>query len=287
MSISPSLSSWRCAAPFSGNWRPWRHSVRLELLVPGPQRRGHGLEVGIGGRLLQHLRVGGQVDQRLLQEGGAQEVADAGVRQPAGVLLRPVQQRRRRARHGCRVADARRVVDEDDLRHAPGHRQAVHRRGEVDHVGALLRGVDVAEVGQRLRHRAEQQALLLHVQQVRAVDPDEVDAAVAVAAGGLLGDHAGHGLGRVLQAHVLHADAVFRLHLLAHPGDEGVGLLVAGPGVPEHRLAARLGDDLLPGGQRLRLQQRGGATARPRPGQRAGGIGVVAWLSVFRGAQFD
>ena len=35
MSISPSFSSWRCAAPFSGNCRPWRQSI-------GRSRSYHG-----------------------------------------------------------------------------------------------------------------------------------------------------------------------------------------------------------------------------------------------------
>ena len=263
MSISPSLSSWRCAEPLSGKLLALAPQRGLELVVPGPQRRGDLREARVGGRHLQHRRIGDQVDQRLLQKGRPEEVADLRMREPAGMASRPLQHRRRGARQLRRVPKARRVVHEDDLRQAPRHRQAIDRRREVDQVGALVGHVHVLEVRQRLRDRAVQQPLLLHGEEVRPVDPDQVDRAALVAAGRFLRDHAGHGLGGVLEARVDQVHAVARLDLLADPGDEGIGFLVARPGIPVDGLAACLAEDRLPGRGRLRHgpgrgQERGG-----------------------------
>ena len=169
--------------------------------------------------------------------------------------LRPREQFRHRPGH---VLHPHRLVDEHDLRHAPRRLVAVVRDREVDDVGALAHRVDQPPVRQALDERAVEELLLLHREEVRAVDPDQVDAAAAVASGRLLRDHARHRLGGVLELDVVHLHAVALLDLGADPADERVGLLVAGPRVPVHRLAARARDDLVP-----RLRER-------RPGCRKG-----------------
>ena len=108
-------------------------------------------------------------------------------------------------------------------------------------------GVDVAEVRQVLHERAEQQILRLHRGEVLAVDPDQVDRAALGRAGGLFGDDARHRLGGVGELDVDQIDAVALLHLIADPLDVGVDLRIAAPGVPVHRLAARLRERVVPG----------------------------------------
>ncbi len=218
--------------------------VRVQRLEIGPQRRGR---LGEGGaarrRLLQDRRVRREFDEDLLQERRADEVGRRGVGEAARVRLGPVEEGGDAAR---RLVDPGAVVDEVDLGHAPGRLEALGRHGEVDPRGRLAREVDQPVVGQALGEGPEQQAVLLHGGEVLAVDPDEVDRAALVSPGRLLGQHAGDRLGRVGELHVAQRDAVVGGDPLADPGDVGVDPLVAAPGVPEHGLAARLGDDVVP-----------------------------------------
>ena len=227
----------------------------MQGVQEGPQRLGrHGRRVRVD-RLLEDRGVVEQLDQRLLQEGAAQEVGRLRVAEASRVLLAPGQKLLdgpRRLRH------QRAVVDEDHLRHAPGRFEIIDRHGEVDPRGRLVVQIDQRIVGQRLGPGIQQQPLALHGREVLAIDPDEIDAAAAVLAGGLLGQNAAHGVRGIGELHMLQFDAVALLHHSARPGDVGVDAVVPAPGVPVDRLALGLGDDLLPALIRgLRAKRRG------------------------------
>ena len=146
----------------------------------------------------------------------------------------PVQHRRHRAGWSIHAGA---VEQKHDPRHAPRHCQPVHRHREIGHGGGFALAIDQGGIGQRVHDRAKQQILLFHRQEVRAIDPDEIDRPAAVAPGRLLGHHAGHRLGRVTQPHMLHAHVMQHPHPLVGPGDERVGAVVPGPRVPGDRLA--------------------------------------------------
>ena len=210
-----------------------------------PERPGDLFHLGVAGhRLLQEGGIWRQLDEHLLQEGGAEEVRRVGIGEAAGIGLRPVEQRRDRAGG---LGDPGGLVDEVQLGHAPGRFQAVGGHGEVHQGGGLVGEIDQREVGQRLGEGAVEQAVVLHGGEVLAVDPDEVDGAALVLAGGALGQHAGDRIGGVGQLHVADHDAVIVPDPFAHPGDVGVDTFVAAPGVPVDRLALGGLDDLGPG----------------------------------------
>jgi hypothetical protein len=66
---------------------------------------------------------------------------------------------------------------------------------------------------------------------------------------------------------VVELNSEARLHLLADPGDVGVDLLVAAPGIPVDRLAARLGQRVGPGIRRRRSGCQGAERKREQSPQ--------------------
>ena len=232
--------------------------MRLHRLQPVPKGRRRGREVALRNRALQDVRIGRQLDQDLLEERAADEVRRCRIGEASRIGLHPVEQGRHRAR---RLRHARRIVEKDELGHAPGRLKTLGRDREVDQGGGLALGVDVAKIRQRFGKGPEQQVLPFERGEILAVDPDQVDGAVAVAAGCLLGDDPADRLGGIGQLDVHELDAVALRDLLADPGDVGVDLLVAAPGVPVHGLAPGCGQGLVPGicpGRRRRHQHQRG-----------------------------
>ena len=132
----------------------------------------------------------------------------------------------------------RAIAEEGELRHAPGRFEAFGSFREIDARRGLAVDVDEGEVRQVFGEGAEQQLLLLHDAEVLAIDPDEVGAALRSRLH--LVAHAAHGFRRVGELHMLERDAVARLQFVARPGDIGVDLRRAGPGIEIDRLPPRL-----------------------------------------------
>jgi hypothetical protein len=139
---------------------------------------------------------------------------------------------------GRRLGQGGAVVDQDELGHAPGALEALGRLGEVDQRGGLARGVDQREVRQVEGEGAVEEVVLLHGEEVLAVDPDQVDRPAAGLPGGLLGEHAGDRFAGVGELDVDQVDAVAVAHFVAGPGDVVVDLGGAAPGVEIDGLAA-------------------------------------------------
>ncbi len=224
--------------------------VRVQRIERRPQRRsGGGEDIGAVGRV-ERFAVGRRFDQHLLDEGRAVKRRWLRVGETAGGLLRPLQQL---GDAGRRFGHTRAVGVEGELRHAPRRFHAFDRFRKIDARRRLAGGVHRGVARQLLAPGAEQQALFLHRQKVLAVDPHQIDRAVAAAAGGLLCAHALHGLGGVGDLDVLELDAPALRQLARGPLQVGVDALTAGPGVHENRLALGGGFDLRPGvGGRLR-----------------------------------
>ena len=106
-----------------------------------------------------------------------------------------------------RLRNARRVVEEDELRHAPGGLQPIGGHGEVENRRRFALDVDVSEIRQILNERTEEQILFLHRGKILAIDPDEIDRTALVAAGCLLGEHPRHRLGGVGEFDMFERDA--------------------------------------------------------------------------------
>ncbi len=180
---------------------------RVELVEPGPERRRFGGEAGVGRRQQQQLGIPGKGVERLLQEGVADEVRRRRVGEAAGMRARPRQQVGDPAR---RIGKTRLVVEQDELGLAPGRFETLDRHGEVERHGGVGRWIEVARVRQQLGEGSGKQALGLHRREVFAIDPDQVDRALVLLAGGLLGQHAGHRLGGVGELHMAQRDAPSR-----------------------------------------------------------------------------
>ena len=223
--------------------------VRVQGVQVGPQRRaGAGQRLGCEG-LVQRAAVGVELQQRLLQEGGADEGRRARVGHAAGVGARKVGQRGHAAR---RVGHALAVGIQRELGHAPRCFQPFHRFRKIGARGRLAHHINVLEVRQALGKRAKQQALALHRQEIFTVDPHHIDGATGQLASGFFTAHALHSLGCVGQLHVLHLDAVAAAHFARCPLQVGVGAVTAAPGVHEDFLPARLGLNRGPGRAGLR-----------------------------------
>src|SRR5439155_12219479 len=97
-----------------------------------------------------------------------------------GMLLRPRQKLRHRMRN---VGDAAAVVNEHDLRAPPRRREAVDGNREVDDVRSNMRRVDVAIIRKLRAEGAIQQTLLPEREEVRAIEPQEIDRSIYIAAG--------------------------------------------------------------------------------------------------------
>jgi hypothetical protein len=137
-------------------------------------------------------------------------------------------------------------MQENNLGHPPRHSISVYGNREVHEVGRFPVGVDIAPVRQPFSEGAEQKAPVPHGQEVRAVDPDQVHTSTAVAAGRLLGHDPRHRLRRVIELGVLDVHAIALGRQITDPGDEGIRLRVASPGVEIDLLATGGIDDLLP-----------------------------------------
>ena len=230
---------------------------RIELVEIGEEGGGDLVEHRLVDRLQQHGTVADELGQHLLEEGRAGEVRRLRIGEAAGMGLRPVEQRACRARHVGRLGFGR-VVEKDQLGHAPWAFESHDGNGEVDAHGWLALGVDIAPVGQRLRPAGRHQQLLpLHRGEILAIDPDEIDRARIVDAGRLLGHHLGDRAGGVVQLDVDDADAVALLEDAACPVDIGVDVLGTAPAVEIDRLAARLVKHGGPVG-RVRVLREGG-----------------------------
>ena len=231
------------------------HRVKLVEIVE--QRLGDRREIGLHHGFEKHRPVGDELGQDLLEEGRADEVRRLRIGEAARIGLRPVKQRLRGGRQGGCVG-AGRIVEEDQLGHAPGAFQPLDLHGEIGADGRLVLDVDIAPVGQLLGPAGrEEQTLPLHRGEVLAVDPDEVDGARVILAGRLLGDHGRHRAGGVLELHMHDLDAVPLAQLGAGPFDVGVDVFRTAPGVPVYGLAARLVEHGGPVGRLRFVGQRG------------------------------
>ena len=102
--------------------------IRVRGIEPGEERRRGRLEGGVGRRLLQDSWVRRQVDEKLLQEGRADEIGRLRIGEAAGILRNPFAEGGGGER---RLVEPGGIVEEDQPRHAPGRLQAVDRLGEV------------------------------------------------------------------------------------------------------------------------------------------------------------
>ena len=216
---------------------------RIELVEIGPERCRLAGEIRFGDGLGEPRGIVGQLVERLLQESGAGEIRRGGIGESAGMGLGPGEQRRHAAR---RIRHPRRIVDEHDLGHAPGRLQTFHRHGEIHRRGRLSRDIHQTVARQHLGEGTEEQALALHGGEIGAVDPDEIDRAAIRFPGGLLRQHPGDRLAGIRELHLAQGDAVIGLKPPRRPGDEGVDLGIAAPGIEIDRLALGLGQGLAP-----------------------------------------
>jgi len=110
-------------------------------------------------------------------------------------------------------------VHEHELRHAPGGFEVVDRLAEIERGGGFANGIDQRVVGRILRPRAEQQSVGFQGAEILAIDPDQIDGAVSVAPGCLLGEYPSDDGRGVVNLDVFHSDAVARFGLLGGPTD--------------------------------------------------------------------
>ena len=236
--ISPSSISRIC----SGLLAEPPHQ-RMQGVEIAPERRRDVGEAGVVDRLLQYRRVRCQLDQRLLEKCRAEEIGRLGIGEAAGMRRCPGQQVGYAAR---RLGNMGGIVHEHHLRHAPGRLKPVDGHGEIDRRRRLAGDIDERIVRQFFGPRPVKQPVRLHRRKILAVDPDEIDRAARVATRRLFGDDARHRLGGIAELHMLHGDAIALRHQLADPGDIGVDLLVARPGIPVDRLPLGVRDDRRP-----------------------------------------
>ena len=94
----------------------------MKLIQIGEKGRAERLEIRVRHGPFELGRIGRELGQRLLQEGGAVKIGRLRVGEASRMRLGPVKQRR----HGFRrLLDACRVVHEHELRHSPGGFQPV------------------------------------------------------------------------------------------------------------------------------------------------------------------
>ena len=196
ISTTPSFSICCWTLSFSGNASPLAPQVRPQRVVPRPERRRLIGEGSVGDGFCRTPSVGGQFEQRLLQEGRAHEVRRIGMGEAAGILGRPVDEtghRPRRRGHPCAV------VGENEFR---ARRQGL----SMPSTGTVKSSVaGRPATGRRSAHSAGphegavQQVLLFHGEEVRPVDPDKIDRASASRPAAFPTDHAGDGLRGVAQ----------------------------------------------------------------------------------------
>ncbi|MEZ4832614.1 MAG: hypothetical protein R2873_11565 [Caldilineaceae bacterium] len=146
----------------------------------------------------------------------------------------------------------------------PGRLVAVGGHAEVEaHGGVAL--VDVLGVGQDLREGAKEQIAFLERAEVLAVDPDQIDAAVAVHARRLFGQHLVDGVCRVFQRYAVEREAVL-IGQRTTDGSVHVGVdqIRAAPQRPGDGRPLGGGDDFVPagGGRIERCFVRGGFCSR-------------------------
>ena len=206
-----------------------------------PERRARALEGFRRHRLLKYGTFRRQFEQELLDEGCPVEVGQLGVAHTPRMRLSERQQRLRRAR---RCSDNGLVGDEGQLGGAPRRFKTVGRHREIDAYRLAL--IDERPVRQLLGPRPEEQAGLLEVAEVLAIDPHQVDRAALFSPGLRLGLDAFDDFRRVGDLHVLHRHTVAFLRFAGRPVDVGIDRLATAPGVEVHGLAFGRRFDRLP-----------------------------------------
>ena len=224
----------------------------MELIQPGPQRRGYAGKGGAVRRLLQRLRLGGLRQQQLFQKGGAGKVGRARIGDGAG-MLRGVRQQRLRV--GQRLRQALAAGDKGQLGAAPRRLGSLGRDGKI--FGDRFRGIHIAPVRKHLRPAGLQQPGGFEGAEVLAVDPQQIHRTVGFAPGAGLGLDTLHRVGGIRQTDNLQVYGVVAFHLPAHPVQVAVHRLIAAPGVKPDGLAAGILFDFLPAviGQRVSCHQ--------------------------------
>ena len=206
--------------------------VRVQLVQRGPQGGSRFGKCFGRDWLVERAAVGVHVGQHLLHKGGAMEVGRTRVGHAAWVGLGKGQQL---GQVPGWLGRALAVGHEGELGHAPGCFHALGGLGKVQSCGGLALRVHLGIRRQAFGKRAKQQAFALHGQEVFAVDPHQVHAALGFA-GSFLIAHAFDHVGCVSDLHVLHRHAIALLHLGRGPLDVGVDGLGTAPGVEVHRL---------------------------------------------------
>jgi hypothetical protein len=211
---------------------------------PGEEGRRGGSKVGVIPRLREQCGIGSELDEELIQEGGAGKIGRLRIGEASGILLSPFEKGGSRCR---RVRKPRRVVEENQPGHAPGRFKPLDGDGEVALDRRLVLHVDETIVRQPgCPADSLQQAVRLHGGKILAIDPDEIDGAALFSPGGLLGQHTRDDLRRVAHLHMDDADAEALQDGLAGPGDIIVDARIAAPGMKINRLALRLGEHRIP-----------------------------------------
>jgi len=137
-------------------------------------------------------------------------------------------------------------MKEGQLRQTPGGFEPLGIQHEVAHRGGLADSVHQRPVGQGVREGPVQQTRPARGRKVFAIDPDQVGAAVAQTPRAPVGDQLVQQTGRVGGLDVHETDPVALRQPLRHPGEIGVDARVSAPGMPMHRLPARLTEDVRP-----------------------------------------
>nr|WP_010204416.1 hypothetical protein [Salinibacterium sp. PAMC 21357] len=159
------------------------------------------------------------------QESGAGEIGGRRVSEATGVGFGPVEDA---LDCGRWVWHRGRVVDKGELRFVPGGFAALNGGSEVFREQRVGVG-DKVHVGEESGPVAEPRIRLLTGAEVVAINPDEVDSAIRIAARLQLGEDPVQGILRVGNGYSFECDSLRCRGRSQHVVDVGIALIVAAP----------------------------------------------------------